>query len=125
MYGHVLSAVNQLELGLVSLFLLGCIVGLMSFSRLLSWLLAHYQQVTFSLLAGFLLGSLNLLWPWKQVLTTYVNSSGIEKPLSQANILPAQYSTLYGQDPNTLACIALAIAGLALILTIEKISEKY
>lgn len=125
MYGHVLSAVNQLEFGLVSLFLLGCIVGLMSFSRLLSWLLAHYQQVTFSLLAGFLLGSLNLLWPWKQVLTTYVNSSGIEKPLSQANILPAQYSTLYGQDPNTLACIALAIAGLALILTIEKISEKY
>lgn len=125
MYGHVLSAVNQFEITLVGLFLLGCVVGLMSFSRLLSWLLSHYQQVTFSVLAGFLLGSLNLLWPWKQVLTTYVNSSGIEKPLTQANILPQQYSTLYGQDPNTLACVLLAIAGLALILAIEKLSEKY
>ncbi|MEJ6475254.1 DUF368 domain-containing protein [Pseudoalteromonas piscicida] len=125
MYGHVLTAVNQLNVAYVGLFLLGCVVGLMSFSRLLSWLLTHYQQLTFSLLAGFLLGSLNLLWPWKQVLTTYVNSSGIEKPLTQANILPQQYSALYGQDPNTLVCILLALAGLALILTIEKISERY
>ncbi|MEI5639385.1 MULTISPECIES: DUF368 domain-containing protein [unclassified Pseudoalteromonas] len=125
MYGHVLLAVTQLQILLIGLFLLGCVVGLMSFSRLLSWLFKHYEQVTFALLSGFLIGSLNLLWPWKQVLTTYVNSSGVEKPLTQANIWPWQYSEIYGQAPQTLACVLLAVAGLALILAIEKISQRY
>ncbi|WP_440055207.1 DUF368 domain-containing protein [Pseudoalteromonas sp. T1lg65] len=124
MYGHVLTAVTEINIVLVALFLLGCIVGLMSFSRLLAWLLSRFEQVTFAVLSGFLLGSLNLLWPWKQVLTTYVNSSGVEKPLNQANILPSEYLLLYGQEPNTLLCAGLMLAGLALVLAVEKLSAK-
>ncbi|MCG7533870.1 DUF368 domain-containing protein [Pseudoalteromonas sp. OOF1S-7] len=124
MYGHVLSAVNEMQVMLIALFLGGCVVGLMAFSRLLSWLLSRFEQVTFALLCGFLLGSLNLLWPWKQVLTTYTNSKGIEKPLMQANVLPAEFARLTGQDPQVLICALLAIAGLALILLIERISRK-
>ncbi|MDP2559775.1 DUF368 domain-containing protein [Psychrobium sp. 1_MG-2023] len=124
MYGHVLAAVNSLAFNYIGLFVAGCIVGLMVFSRFLSWLLAKYHQLTFALLSGFLLGSLNLLWPWKQVVTTYTNSKGIEKPLTQQNILPGEYTTLVGQDANTLLCIGLMAFGLGLILAIEHITKE-
>ncbi|KZN58019.1 DUF368 domain-containing protein [Pseudoalteromonas luteoviolacea] len=124
MYGHVLTALNNKELILIGLFLLGCICGLMIFSRFLSWLLSKYEQVTFALLSGFLIGSLNMLWPWKKVVTTYVNSSGIEKPLMQKNISPMEFTQLTGQDAQLTVCIALAVAGLILILTLDRISHK-
>ncbi|TMP78469.1 DUF368 domain-containing protein, partial [Pseudoalteromonas ruthenica] len=124
MYSDVLTAITDKELSLIALFLLGCVVGLMLFSRFLSWLLNQYQQITFALLAGFLLGSLNLLWPWKMVVSTYVSSSGVEKPLMQKNILPAEYANLVGHDPQTLLCIGLALFGLLLILGIEKLIAK-
>ncbi|CCQ09818.1 inner membrane protein DUF368 [Pseudoalteromonas luteoviolacea B = ATCC 29581] len=124
MYGHVLSAVTDKNVMLIGLFLLGCIVGLMAFSRFLSWLLSRFEQVTFSLLAGFLLGSLNLLWPWKETVTTYTNRHGVEKPLQQANVLPGEFMLKTGMDPQTLLCIGLAVVGLLLILFIEKITEQ-
>ena len=122
MYGHVLSAVTSFDLTLIGLFLAGCVVGLMTFSHFLGWLLERFKDITFALLAGFLFGSLNLLWPWKQVVTTYTNSKGIEKPLSQTNIGPDTYLSITGQDPQTLICFALALTGLTLILAIEKLT---
>ncbi|KID54674.1 membrane protein [Pseudoalteromonas luteoviolacea] len=124
MYGHVLTALNDRDVFLIGLFLLGCICGLMVFSRFLSWLLARYEQVTFALLAGFLVGSLNMLWPWKKVVSTYVNSSGIEKPLMQKNISPMEFTQLTGQDAQLAICIALAIFGLVLILALDKLSHQ-
>ena len=124
MYAHVLSAVNSLAFDLIFLFITGCIIGLMAFSRVLTWLLKHYHQITFALLSGFLVGSLNLLWPWKQVLTTYTNSKGIIKPLSQKNILPDTFLQLTGQDPKQIAAVSLMLFGLFLILFIEKLSKK-
>ncbi|MCF2857882.1 DUF368 domain-containing protein [Pseudoalteromonas sp. SMS1] len=124
MYGHVLSAINNKEVMLVGLFLLGCICGLLMFSRFLSWLLSQYEQVTFAVLSGFLIGSLNMLWPWKQVVSTYVNSSGVEKPLMQKNISPMEFTQLTGQDPQLLICITLAVGGLILILTLDRMSRQ-
>lgn len=124
MYGHILTAITTAQLGLIGLFLAGCVVGLMGFSRFLSWLLDKYHQLTFAVLAGFLFGSLNLLWPWKEVLTTYTNSKGIEKPLSQQNVGPNTYEMLTGQDPQALMCFALMVFGLVLILAIEKLTAK-
>jgi len=124
MYGHVLTAVNTLAFDLILLFIAGCIIGLMAFSRILTWLLEHYHQITFALLSGFLVGSLNLLWPWKQVLTTYTSSHGIIKPLTQKNILPDTFLQLTGQDPQQIAAFSLMVFGLVLILFIEKLSQK-
>ncbi|NOU52422.1 DUF368 domain-containing protein [Pseudoalteromonas sp. JBTF-M23] len=124
MYGHVLNAVTVRDFALVGLFLAGCVVGLMVFSRFLSWLLDKYEQVTFSLLAGFLIGSLNLLWPWKTVVSTYINSHGVEKPLIQQNVTPMEFASVTGISPQTGLCIALALAGLLLILAVEKLTES-
>lgn len=124
MYGHVLTAVTSLNIALIALFLFGCVVGLMGFSRFLSWLLEKYHQLTFAVLAGFLFGSLNLLWPWKEVLETYTNSKGELKPLLQKNVGPDTFATITGQDPQTLVCLGLMALGLVLILAIEKLAKK-
>ncbi|ESP94894.1 MULTISPECIES: DUF368 domain-containing protein [Pseudoalteromonas] len=124
MYGHVLNAVNDRDFALVGLFLIGCVCGLMMFSRFLSWLLARFEQVTFALLSGFLIGSLNMLWPWKKVVTTYVNSSGVEKPLMQKNISPMEFTQVTGQDAQLLLCSVLAVVGLMLILALDKLSHQ-
>ncbi|BBN80821.1 DUF368 domain-containing protein [Pseudoalteromonas sp. A25] len=124
MYGHVLGAITAKEVSLIGLFLIGCVFGLMIFSRFLSWLLDNYEQLTFSLLAGFLIGSLNLLWPWKTVVSTYTNSKGIEKPLLQQNVSPMEFASVTGLSPQTGLCIALAVAGLLLILAVEKLTEE-
>ncbi|MFO6422559.1 DUF368 domain-containing protein [Motilimonas sp. KMU-193] len=124
MYGHVLAAVNDRDFVLLGLFLIGCVIGLMSFSRFLSWLLARFHEATFALLAGFLIGSLNVLWPWKQVTSTYLSSKGIEKPLTTSNVFPNDFAVLTGQEPQTWLCLGLMVAGLALILGIEKLSEQ-
>ncbi len=124
MYGHVLAAVNDRDFVLLGLFMVGCVIGLMSFSRFLSWLLARFHEATFALLAGFLIGSLNVLWPWKQVTSTYLSSKGIEKPLTTSNLLPNDFAVLTGQDPQTWLCVVLMLVGLGLILAIEKMSEQ-
>ncbi|MCR8923994.1 DUF368 domain-containing protein [Dasania sp. GY-MA-18] len=124
LYGPILAAVKDLNLVLISCFAAGCGLGLLSFAHLLSWLLARFYYLTMSLLTGFLLGSLNLVWPWKQTLSTYTNSKGKELALEQANRWPGDFELLTQQPAQTVSCITMAVAGVALVLLLEKISSK-
>jgi putative membrane protein len=123
-YGHVLGAVKALDLTTLALFGSGCVVGLLSFVRILTWLLDHYHQRIIALLAGFIAGSLYLVWPWKEVLSVYTDSHGIEQPLTQANVLPADFELLTGQSAQLLPCILLMISGLLVVFALEKLGEK-
>ncbi|MFT6926475.1 MAG: putative membrane protein [Psychromonas sp.] len=123
-YSHVLGAVKDLDVTTLALFGGGCIVGLLSFVRLLTWLLDHYRQAVIALLAGFIAGSLYLVWPWKEVLSVYTDSHGIEKPLTQANVLPADFELLTGHSAQLFACILLMISGLLVVFALEKLGKK-
>jgi len=116
LYEPILGAVKALDLGIMGLFAVGAGLGLMLFSRLLSWLLHHYQSVMFALLTGFMAGSLVKVWPWKETLLTRINSKGVEVPFIQSNILP---------DSATTAVLALLLAGagLGLVLLLEKVAK--
>jgi putative membrane protein len=124
MYSHVLTAVRNLDLLVLMSFAAGCGVGLLSFSHLLSWLFKRFHDLTLSLLTGFLIGSLNLVWPWKQVLSYYQNSAGEQLALEQKNILPSLYQSQVGVDSHTVFCIALMILGLVLVYLLEKSGRK-
>merc|ERR1712000_249773 len=66
LYAPILGAVKSFDLSIIGLFGCGAVLGLMAFSRLLSWLLHHYRSQTFALLSGFMVGSLVKVWPWKE-----------------------------------------------------------
>jgi putative membrane protein len=123
MYAHILTAVKDLQWGLLLSFVVGCGIGLLGFSHLLSWLLKRFHDVTMALLTGFLIGSLNLVWPWKQTLSYYQNSKGESLALEQMNILPNTYAEIVGA-PDTLFAIILMILGVFLVLGLEMFGEK-
>ncbi|MCB0916875.1 MAG: DUF368 domain-containing protein, partial [Actinobacteria bacterium] len=68
-YGPVMEAVKSFDLVVVGTVGLGAILGLMSFSRLLTWMFQRHHDLTVATLSGFLLGSLSIVWPWKEVLS--------------------------------------------------------
>jgi putative membrane protein len=124
MYAHILSAVKQLDLVLLGCFAAGCGVGLLSFANLLSWLFKRFHDLTLSLLTGFLIGSLYLVWPWKHTLSYYQNSKGEQMALVRENVLPGGFLELAGADPQTLLCLVLALGGLLAVLLLEFFGAK-
>ena len=123
-YEYILNALSTFKLDVIAVVGCGAVVGLLSFSNLLSWLLKKYHNMTIGLLSGFMIGSLNKVWPWKQTVSTFVDRHGVEKPLLQDNILPSTFENLLGQDSQLLFGILLAIAGFLLIWLMEKFSPE-
>lgn len=118
-YKVVINAVKGLEIKEILIFGTGCIVGLLSFSRLLKWLFAKYQNTTIAILTGFLLGSLNKLWPWKEnTLLLYTHSDG-KQDFLQENISP--FSLDNAQWSGT---IGFFILGIFIIVALEFWSRR-
>jgi putative membrane protein len=123
MYKVVIQAIEELNILLLLSFAVGCVLGLLAFSHLLSALLKHYGSVVFATLTGFLIGSLNLLWPWKQVLETTINRHGEIIPLVQANISPTQYTEITAQPAFLGLAIVCLLSGIVLILLLENATK--
>lgn len=119
LYASVLGAVRDFDIGLIAVFLLGCIAGLLSFSRLLNYLLTHARNVTLAFLTGLLVGSLAKVWPWKQTLSWRENSAGERVPLLQSNVSPAEFAQLNGEPAQWLAGLALMLAAVVLVYLLD------
>lgn len=113
-YTFALHAVNERIILDLLLLGVGAVSGLILFANLLSWLLKKYHDITIAVLVGFMIGSLNKIWPWKETLETIL-VEGELKPLVEKNILPSP-----GSPENQFwMALLLAAAGIALILLIE------
>ena len=123
-YEGILQAVTERNFLKLFVFAAGCIVGILSFSRLVSWLLRKYYSITIGLLSGFMLGSVNELWPWKIVTAWRTSSSGEQKPFLTDNLLPADYLAQVGEQPQILAAVLAFAFGIILVLFIEWLASK-
>jgi putative membrane protein len=123
-YEPILQAVNDRNFLKLFVFAAGCAVGILSFSRVVSWLLKKYHAVTIGLLSGFMLGSVNELWPWKIVTAWRTSSNGEQKPFLDENILPSDYLEQVGQQPQILLAVLAFFFGIALVLVIEWLAAK-
>jgi putative membrane protein len=117
-YAFILGAISDLNLVVLMIFGAGAAIGLLAFSHLLSWILNHYRNLTIAFLTGLMLGALNKVWPWKQVIETYTDRHGAIKPLVEMNVLPGQFPG----DPQLFWVVALASVGFALIFVVEGIA---
>lgn len=104
----------------ILVFGLGAIIGLKLFSKILHWMFDQYKNLTLALLTGFMLGSLNKVWPWKKTLETRINSHGEIVPFLEKSILPAEF---VGNSQVFLALI-LILFGFLTIFLLEKIAHK-
>ncbi|NLF42186.1 MAG: DUF368 domain-containing protein [Bacteroidales bacterium] len=123
-YEFILNAVKEFKIGILALFAGGCLFGILGFSHVISWLFKKHPNFTVALLTGFMVGSLNKLWPWKQVLETGFNSHGEVIPIVEKSILPGTYTQITGQ-PNQLGLVLACIfAGLVIIFIFEFIGDR-
>jgi putative membrane protein len=119
MYAPVLDAIRAPEPAILAVFAIGCLLGLLSVARVITWAFSRFHDLVLALLIGFMVGALNKVWPWKETLTWRTNSSGEEVPLNEASVSPFSYAEQAGQDPQILLALLFSILGLGLVLGIE------
>ncbi len=121
--GHVkgfLETFSMDHLIVVGVFAIGCLIGLAGFSRVLTWIFRHYHNLALAILTGFMLGSLNRLWPWKEVVTTRLNSHGEAVPFIERSVLPGSFQG----NPQLLTVLLCGIAGFALVWLMDSRAPK-
>ena len=110
-YFFIMEAVKSFDIVVIAVFGVGACIGITSFSRVLSYALKHFRNMTLSVLTGFMLGSLNKVWPWKEIVSE-ANDSVMKY---EQNILPNEY---------ILEAIVLMFVGFILVYGLEKVSQK-
>ncbi len=124
LYSTVVSAVSEFQFGVLLPFALGCVVGLLAFSHLLSWLLHRWKSETMALLTGVLLGSLNIIWPWKHTVESIQNRHGEWIPVVQENLMPLTYTQLTGQSSEWMAALGIGLIAVVLVSAIELFATR-
>lgn len=119
----MIDSVTNLDMYVLLPVVFGAGFGLLAFSYLLSWIYKKYRNQIIALLTGFILGSLSILWPWKKIISTYIDKHGVVKPLLQKNILPNHYLDITNKDPHIIAAIIFVILGFLTIVIIERFAQ--
>ena len=133
-YKSIIGTISQLLEGITNLdwdvfssaffkigvFGLGAIFGLKIFSRALNWLFKNHKDLILATLTGFMIGALNKIWPWKEVLEYRVNHSGEKVPFLEKSILP----TNYAEEPLLWYALVFMVIGFLTIFLLEKIAAK-
>ena len=133
-YQTTIDTINDLAQGLITrdfnlfkeafinflMLAIGAILGLKIFSKILNWLFKNHKDLTLAMLTGFMIGSLNKIWPWKKVLTWRINSKGLSVPLTEESISPVNFE---GDNQLVFALILIGI-GVVVILLLEKFGPE-
>jgi putative membrane protein len=104
------------NLMIILIFCLGCLIGLLSFSRLLNYLLTNFRSLTMAFLTGLLVGSMPKIWPWKEVLEIRI-IRGKSHVIWGTNIMPETMSA------EVLLALLLAVIGFIAVLIIERLAR--
>lgn len=117
-YTPVITALSNFDILRIGAFALGALIGLLTFSRVLSRILKNHHSTAIALLTGFLLGSLHVLWPWKkQIEMLYTHSDGREEWLL-GNILPSS-------TPNEfIFTVTSVVIGAILVTALDRFSRS-
>ena len=99
-YTLIINALNNLEYNIILVFLIGCLIGIINFSKIIKWLFHNYRDYTFSIMLGLVIGSIYTVWPWRKSFTDDMTNEYI------------------------FLSVITTIIGFTVIYTLEKISKK-
>lgn len=140
MYSYILN--DNLKTGLLEnkdpkallvmvVFGLGAVIGMLTTSNLISWTFKKYTNTTLAALTGFMIGSLNKIWPWQQVTQTRVSSDGSLDVMYSRSVLPGTFAQLnpienitYGNNPFLTGCIIAFLLGFGIVITLSIFEKK-
>ena len=103
-------------LKVLTAFTLGSVTGLVSFSHILNYILHHYKNITLATIVGFIVGSLGVVWPWKETM--------FKKDIEGTLILDStgrqiiEYYKRFFPEFNTQTYIAIAYIALGILIVL-------
>ena len=118
-YKTVIDAIDEKDFKILITMALGMLFGILSFARLLKWMFNKHKNITLAILTGFILGSLNKIWPWKLILETKTIGHKIVT-LKEQNVSPFSFEG----DPQLMFALLAAIIGFSLIFMLEKLASR-
>lgn len=107
-YHYIMEAIKGFDIGIIALFAAGAAIGIVLFSNILSFLFRKFHDITIALLAGFMVGSLAKVWPWKET----VVDNGVE------------ISRMIAPNELVLPAIGMMILGGGVVILLEYFSAK-
>ena len=120
LYPTVIGAVRDLDIQTLAYVAVGCVVGIVSFSKLLAALLDRFHTITVAVLVGFMMGSLGKIWPWQRTISYQIKEDGNQVPVMQEPVTPEAYHQLTGADPNLVGALLACLLGIAIILVLDR-----
>jgi putative membrane protein len=130
---HALKTLAPESLVILGVFGVGCLIGLATFSRVLSWTFKHYHNLTLAVLTGFMLGSLNKIWPWRKPVLGLTEEGElveldqyqgvVDKIIQEVNLMPMQYAEEVGASYFGGAIVCM-IAGLGIVFLLDYLDKK-
>jgi len=130
---HVKDAIkgNVESIQITLIFLGGCIVGLFSLAHVLSWFFKHYRTRILALLTGFILGSLNKIWPWRNPSVWVDNDGNVitdsmlalasdARLIREVNVMPQQFDG----EPFTILTTICLVFGFFLVFVLERVDTR-
>ena len=99
-YKILVEALDNLDIKIITSFIVGAIIGVISFSKILKWLFKKYKSLAYSIMLGLVIGSIEKIWPWNKSFS-------------------AELSNL-----NLFVSISLVILGFIIVFLLEKTKKS-
>jgi len=123
-YEFMITSLVEFDPLIIVIFATGGLAGLLSFARLITWVLDHYHHITVAALAGFMLGSLNKVWPWRKGLEFATTRDGQQVAVFDKSILPWHFLSETGRDPQLFQAILMTALGVCIVILTERIATR-
>ncbi|OUR92270.1 DUF368 domain-containing protein [Flavobacteriales bacterium 34_180_T64] len=127
-FGGDFDFVNNAErvrmLKVLAVFTLGSVVGLVTFSHVLSYILKHYKSITTASIIGFIIGSLGVVWPWKETIYKANESGELILDSTGKKIITNYERFLPELNSETYTAILYIVIGILIVLALEWYGQK-
>lgn len=124
-YQYILASFNEGKAASVTLYLVGGLLGCLGVSRIIRWIFARNYNIAVALLAGLMFGALNKAWPWRRVLEYTTNARGERIPSHDTSMLPWEYVTTTGKDPQVFGAVLMMAMGIFMVVLADKIAVRF
>jgi uncharacterized membrane protein len=122
-FSFIQNEVRVRLLKVLAMFTLGSVVGLVSFSHVLSYVLKHYKSITTASIIGFIVGSLGVVWPWKKTIFKVQNDGSFTLDSRGEKIISNYERFLPQMETQTYIAIGYIIFGIIVVLALERYGQ--
>lgn len=123
-FEHIKNEARIRLLKVLSVFTLGSVTGLVTFSHVLNYILKHYKNITLATIIGFIIGSLGVVWPWKKTIFRLTENGAVDLDSRGKPIIENYQRYLPELNSETYIAVAYILLGIAIVLALEWYGQR-